>query len=422
MSTGLIDLSSVGSSNSSSFSIYSDADGYTTPIVTGVSSSSLLSGYYTSVIPTDATKLKFKSNDLCGLQPVAGIDIQGFPTPTPEPTYTPTPTPTPTSTPTITPTPTVTPTPTATPTPTPIPPNVSYRYVATSNWTSSNTKTASNLCVSQNSINRCVSNDTWATSNNAAQTLTGITVGTYPLTITRNLAQNTTYTAYTQTITGYTVQVLVNSVSVWSTGYTYSPALTIPVSPSVDAQSVTTSGITFSGAETVEIIWTDNCYSPNVPTPTPTPTPTATPTPTPNSFTLTGIYSTLNTGQACSKSYTFEYSIDSGSTWNGLAGFSTSATGVTTYTGSTVTLVPGTYNGLRFRRTFCKSSACGVGAITSTNQFVTITNGFGGPVVNSASNGGSQSMTVCPTVVTRDLTFTPTTFTVGNNYYAVWND
>jgi len=117
MSTGFIDLSSVGSANSSSFSIYSDADNYTTPIITGVSSSSLLSGYNISVIPGNATKLKFKSNDLCGLQPINGLNIQSFPTPTPEPTYTPTSTPSPTSTPAPTPTTTPTPTPTATPPP-----------------------------------------------------------------------------------------------------------------------------------------------------------------------------------------------------------------------------------------------------------------------------------------------------------------
>jgi hypothetical protein len=45
------------------------------------------------------------------------LNIQSFPTPTPEPTYTPTSTPSPTSTPTPTPTTTPTPTPTATPPP-----------------------------------------------------------------------------------------------------------------------------------------------------------------------------------------------------------------------------------------------------------------------------------------------------------------
>ena len=204
----------------------------------------------------------------------------------PLPTATPVvPTPSPTASSTPTPTPTASSTPTPTPTATVAPITATYRYIATSNFVPPlNTKTASNLCVIQNSITNCVPNDTWNNNNNFAETLTGITVGTYPLTISRNLSQNTVFTSYTQNILNYTVQVLVNSVSVWSTGYTYSPALSIPVSPSVDAQSVITSGITLVGGETVEIIWTDNCSSPSFPTPTPSPTasstPTATPTPT----------------------------------------------------------------------------------------------------------------------------------------------
>ena len=202
----------------------------------------------------------------------------------PPPTPTPTPSPTTSSTPAPTPTQSSTPTPTPTPTSTPVPPiSATYRYVARSNWGASNTKTASNLCVIQNSVSNCVPNDTWNNNNNFAETLTGITVGTYPLTISRNLSQNTVFTSYTQNILNYTVEVLVDSVSVWSTGYTYSPALTIPVSPSVDAQSVITSGITLFGGENLEIIWTDNCSSPSFPTPTPSPTASSTPTPTPTS-------------------------------------------------------------------------------------------------------------------------------------------
>jgi uncharacterized delta-60 repeat protein len=262
--------------------------------------------------------------------PTATITPTPTVTPTATPTATPTITPTPTitSTPTITPTPTITSTPTVTPTPTPAPPTASYRYIATSNWTTSNTKNVTNLCVSQNSINRCRSNDTWATANNDVASITGMTLGTYPLTIKRNLNQNATpVQPYTQTITGYTVQVLVNSVSVWSTGYTYSPALTIPVTPSVDAQSVTTSGITLNGGENVEIIWSDSCYSFDLPTPTPTPTPTITATPTstptitptptvtPTPLPLTGYtngYSILVNGSSSSYPGT-------GTTWTSLA-------------------------------------------------------------------------------------------------------
>jgi hypothetical protein len=156
------------------------------------------------------------------------------------------------------------------------------------------------------------------------------------------------------------------------------------------------------------------------PTPTITPTPTVTPTPIP--FTLTGIYTSVNTSQSCSKTYSVEYSIDSGTTWNGLVSFSTSATGVTQYTGSTVSLPPGTYNGLRFRRNFCKSTACGAGSITSTSQLIVITNTYGGPVVNSNSSSTSQSMTVCPTIATRQLNLTSTTFNPNTAYYASWTD
>jgi len=198
-----------------------------------------------------------------GTTNIGDKDSLMIPCPLPSPTPTPTTSPTPTATPTRTPTPTPTPTQSATPTPTPTPAAISttYTYVANSNWTSSNTKTASNLCITQNSLTRCRTNDTWISSNNFGDTVTGITSGTYPLTITRNLSQNTTYTAYTQNITGYTVDVKVDSVSVWSTGYTYSPMLVIPVTPTVDARSVTTSGITINPGQTLEVIWTDNCIS-----------------------------------------------------------------------------------------------------------------------------------------------------------------
>ena len=198
-----------------------------------------------------------------GTTNIGDKDSLSIPCPLPSPTPTPTTSPTPTATPTRTPTPTPTGTATPTPTPTPTPAAISttYTYVANSNWSSSNTKTASNLCITQNSLTRCRINDSWISGNNAGAAVTGITSGTYPLTITRDLSQNTTYTAYTQNITGYTVDVLVNSVSVWSTGYTYSPMLVIPVSPSVDSRSVTTSGITINPGQTLEVIWTDNCIS-----------------------------------------------------------------------------------------------------------------------------------------------------------------
>jgi len=113
-------LSSIGSGNGTSFSIYTDADGYVTPIATSVTESALLAGYVIPNVPDAATAVKVQGSIACGLQPVAGISITGLgPTPTPTPTATPTPTPTPLiiTTPTFTPTPTPSPTPTQTPIP-----------------------------------------------------------------------------------------------------------------------------------------------------------------------------------------------------------------------------------------------------------------------------------------------------------------
>jgi hypothetical protein len=110
-------LSSIGTSNGTSFSIYTDADGYVTPIATSVTASDLLSGYSLPNVPDAATLIKVQGSISCGLQPAAGITITGLAptnTPTPTPTVTPTPTPVVVSTPTPTPTPTVTPTPTPT--------------------------------------------------------------------------------------------------------------------------------------------------------------------------------------------------------------------------------------------------------------------------------------------------------------------
>jgi hypothetical protein len=122
-----ITLTSIGSSNGTSFDIYTDADSYASPVATAVTQSVLLAGY-TVTVPDAASLLKFTSGAPCGLQPVAGLSITGL---APAATPTPTPTVTPTATPAfITPTPTPTTTPTPTPTATPIPAvNVGGKYV-----------------------------------------------------------------------------------------------------------------------------------------------------------------------------------------------------------------------------------------------------------------------------------------------------
>jgi hypothetical protein len=47
------------------FNIYSDSDSYANPFVTGVLKADLLSGYTSSVVPTDATIVRVKSTGTC---------------------------------------------------------------------------------------------------------------------------------------------------------------------------------------------------------------------------------------------------------------------------------------------------------------------------------------------------------------------
>jgi hypothetical protein len=128
-------LTTVGE-DSGPFDIYSDATGYTCPLLTGISKASLISGLELDNVPDNATSIRIQSTGAC--QNYIDIPITICPTPTPPPTPSPTPTATvgptptptatsgPTPTPTATlnpadPTPTVTPTPTLTPTSTPTP-------------------------------------------------------------------------------------------------------------------------------------------------------------------------------------------------------------------------------------------------------------------------------------------------------------
>ena len=118
----------IGSDQGNSFTIKSDADGYSASLGT-FTMAQLVAGYTLTNVPDTATILRVIANSSSCLTTFVNLPIQGLiPTPTPTPTATPVgPTPTPTATPTATPTETPTPTPTPTPepptpTPTPTPP------------------------------------------------------------------------------------------------------------------------------------------------------------------------------------------------------------------------------------------------------------------------------------------------------------
>lgn len=113
-----IQTTNIGSTLGNTFSIFTDADSYTTPIETGITSTQLNAGYTSLVVPNTATKIKLYGSAVCGKLPINGQTIGDIP-PTPTPTPTNTTTPTNTVTPSITPTHTTTPTPTVTPTTTP---------------------------------------------------------------------------------------------------------------------------------------------------------------------------------------------------------------------------------------------------------------------------------------------------------------
>lgn len=115
----------------STLDIFSNYDGYTTAVATGVAKATLVSGYALSV-PDGTTTVRVKGTGIC-VGSYQDIAVTGAPTPTPVPTPTPAPAPTPTpAAPTPTPAaPTPTPTPAA-PTPTPAAPTpASPNYPAT---------------------------------------------------------------------------------------------------------------------------------------------------------------------------------------------------------------------------------------------------------------------------------------------------
>lgn len=62
--TVLITLTIAGT-DSGPFDLYSNLDGYTSAFETGVSKSSLLSGYSSSLVPDYTSTIRIKSNGIC---------------------------------------------------------------------------------------------------------------------------------------------------------------------------------------------------------------------------------------------------------------------------------------------------------------------------------------------------------------------
>lgn len=120
------------------FDLYTNVDGFVTPVDTNVPKSSLVAGYTISVSDL-ATIIRVQSSGYC--TNYIDLDISGIPSPTPTTTPTQTPTPTVTETPTSTPTETPTNTPTITPTNTSTPTNTA---TPTTTQTPTNTSTPTN--------------------------------------------------------------------------------------------------------------------------------------------------------------------------------------------------------------------------------------------------------------------------------------
>jgi hypothetical protein len=77
--TVLITLTLAGS-DTGPFDIYSNSDGFTTPLVTGISRAALLAGYYLTTVPNDATQILVRSTGVCDRS--LYLDIAGAPTTT----------------------------------------------------------------------------------------------------------------------------------------------------------------------------------------------------------------------------------------------------------------------------------------------------------------------------------------------------
>ena len=64
MQSILITLTTAGA-DTDNFSLYTDLDGYTTPIETGVSKASLVAGYISTLVPDGATIIRVQSVSAC---------------------------------------------------------------------------------------------------------------------------------------------------------------------------------------------------------------------------------------------------------------------------------------------------------------------------------------------------------------------
>lgn len=190
-------------------------------------------------------------------------------TPSQTPTFGSTPTQTPqvTSTPTPSVSPTMTNTPTTTTTQTPSPTNqlVTYRYTYTpvSNSTSdTRPKTASNLSFTfQGStfLRTDVNYTSYGSGNTFTFTQTGVT-GTGTFVVNRNLCYSNTSGAGSPRLNRWTVEVLKNSVSQYTTTVEETDFV-LPLCSSVTSDSQTTSSISVSAGDVIEIKWTDQICS-----------------------------------------------------------------------------------------------------------------------------------------------------------------
>lgn len=75
----IIQLTSANS-NTGPFDLYSNSDAYTTPFATGISRTTMLAGYSSTVVPSNATIVRVKSTGIC--QNYIDIAISGITTTT----------------------------------------------------------------------------------------------------------------------------------------------------------------------------------------------------------------------------------------------------------------------------------------------------------------------------------------------------
>lgn len=168
-------------------------------------------------------------------------------------------------------------------------------------------------------------------------------------------------------------------------------------------------------------------YTPT-PTPSPTPTPTATPTstptptPTPAPINLTFAWNGGLFTSGCTKNVRLEYSIDSGTTYTQVLGYSTTTGGYISSTGSTIQILEGTFNGFRIRRRICKGSNCGAGTINITDSFSNI-RPIGGNVIVSSSTGVDQTVPLCTSSdAIRTFSFSSFNMSAPDSYLLTFGD